>query len=156
MVTAPLPQVLRAAVPGQEFEAAVEEVKGRRQQKEISDLGEVEQPGVGVGHQELPGETVPENYRVAQGPFAPIADKGVQIPQGQDPPAPDEPTEAAEAFKAGTRDFPDEEEQRRGEQQVGGLVDVRAFGGPLEAQRQGRGRRHQQKGKTAETAKSTV
>ncbi len=50
-------------------------------------------------------------------------------------------------LQAGIVDFPDEEEHRRGEQQMGGLVDVGAFGGPLQAQGQGLGRRDQQKGR---------
>ena len=81
-----LPVPFRPRLPGQGLEAAVKQVKGRHQQEEVVDLGDVEQPGVEVRHEELAGEPLPRDYRVVQGPIGPMADKGVEVPQGQQNP----------------------------------------------------------------------
>ena len=79
-----------------------------------------------------------------------MADKGVEIPQGQKPPGPNEEVKAAEPLQAGLIDFPDEEEHRRAEQEVGGLMHVGAFGGPFEAKGQDARRGKQQQGENCE------
>ena len=56
--------------------------EGRHQQDEVVDLGDIDQPGLEIIHDESPAPTLAQDDGIFQGPVGPVADKGVQVPEG--------------------------------------------------------------------------